>query len=384
MEWHYLDPSGHQTGPVTEQELRRLLTLHVLNPSTLVWSDGQDRWRPAQEALGLPRGYGWTRGVALMGGCFLASCVALLAAASITRSNGLLGVLLVVLGVAWCGWTFLVRGSRGVVRSRTLSCCVLIGSGLGAFSVWANDQLVGDREAALRVALSGRSIETAAAAFEELAVLDAKNPLLLEAQTPTLLEALERRREQREQAAAELAASTTALEHQRLLTAQVEQREAAVRDLKASVSRVLERSAIRVVPGSSNVELNCSPAEGRPLECTAVLEYKITPADGLLFKAGKDDVAEIANTWYKVSRSVATEPTLSPISNIGLEIKCAARDEFGVQSWVACFEASLAREWLARVSWQGVFLRDFLALTAKYADRFVLHPDLVPFVDGLP
>lgn len=45
MEWFY-SFNGQQTGPVSDEELERLVTAGVVTPDTLVWRDGWADWKP--------------------------------------------------------------------------------------------------------------------------------------------------------------------------------------------------------------------------------------------------------------------------------------------------------------------------------------------------
>lgn len=53
MEWYYA-LNGHQTGPVSESELRQLLHDGVVTPATLVWRAGMADWQPYSAAVSMP------------------------------------------------------------------------------------------------------------------------------------------------------------------------------------------------------------------------------------------------------------------------------------------------------------------------------------------
>ncbi|HLA63304.1 MAG TPA: DUF805 domain-containing protein [Rhodothermales bacterium] len=52
MTWHYAK-DGLPAGPVSHEEMLRLIATHALAPDDLVWTDGMDAWRPARGVAGL-------------------------------------------------------------------------------------------------------------------------------------------------------------------------------------------------------------------------------------------------------------------------------------------------------------------------------------------
>lgn len=51
MEWYYA-VGDKQTGPVNDEEFKRLAAEGTIRPDTLVWRAGQDNWKPYREVIG--------------------------------------------------------------------------------------------------------------------------------------------------------------------------------------------------------------------------------------------------------------------------------------------------------------------------------------------
>jgi len=45
MNWYYVE-AGNQAGPVTGEELQRLVNIGTIQPNTLVWREGMSNWQP--------------------------------------------------------------------------------------------------------------------------------------------------------------------------------------------------------------------------------------------------------------------------------------------------------------------------------------------------
>ena len=48
IEWWY-EVNGQQTGPVKENEIKKMLADNVLTPKSFVWKKGQEKWTPISE-----------------------------------------------------------------------------------------------------------------------------------------------------------------------------------------------------------------------------------------------------------------------------------------------------------------------------------------------
>lgn len=46
--WHYSDRDRHTAGPISDEAMRRKLTMGELGPETLVWRDGMAEWQPCR------------------------------------------------------------------------------------------------------------------------------------------------------------------------------------------------------------------------------------------------------------------------------------------------------------------------------------------------
>jgi hypothetical protein len=49
QEWHYAK-DGQRHGPITSHQLKELAGSGELRPTDLVWTDGQDEWKPAHSS----------------------------------------------------------------------------------------------------------------------------------------------------------------------------------------------------------------------------------------------------------------------------------------------------------------------------------------------
>jgi hypothetical protein len=54
-EWHYIK-DGQSHGPISLQELKDIAASGELQPADLVWTEGQNEWKPAQSIEGLVSG----------------------------------------------------------------------------------------------------------------------------------------------------------------------------------------------------------------------------------------------------------------------------------------------------------------------------------------
>ncbi len=50
MKWYYDSGGGQRQGPISEQELDRLIAAGTIKPETLVWCEGMAAWSPLREA----------------------------------------------------------------------------------------------------------------------------------------------------------------------------------------------------------------------------------------------------------------------------------------------------------------------------------------------
>lgn len=375
MLWHYLDPAGIQKGPVSEEELRRLLELGVLKAATLVWRDGLQEWRPVRDVLklGPPR--------RLAQGCLLAAAIPgvflgmLYAEVTAWRVSGALGVALAVLSLLSSAWTLRRGGStRWLVPSRVLAGSVALAALVGLLAGWAGDRLTAEREADLRAAAAKGSLQELAAAFEDLAAMDHDNPLLLQYRTPDLQSELERRARERarlEANSAEMVRAEAAAREQELrITAQRATHDSAIREIEQKLAKAAPRS----YEERGTVRLECEPSELEVGGCRVDFDYYQYPQVG-----PEASYADIQITWVSVAEAIASDESLSAVTRVQLTTYRPMVNDFGEESWELGFKGSVDRALLKRVRWDNVGGKEFMRLTRDHGE-FYLDRTLVPFL----